>query len=246
MRGPATLDAEQAAAKGQAARDAVIKTSYQHKRGGASLIDSETGRNVLQQAASGVDAKPVALIAHGRTHETVDALSDRRNKFAHRNHSMAGSTALPAAALYGDGGTLQQFAKLEPLEKAAGPRGYRNKRKSTDPGVKIVANLVKNSQGGQLQVGRSRQTKAHAATFTPSATDPHSGDAKEGAANAAPKPASHHKMNPYLDDVDIPASVYGGSRNQQPARVQQQASATKDESPQRAMYSTAADSGFAG
>lgn len=104
MRGPATLDAEQVAARGQLSRDAAIKTSYQHKRGATSLIDSGQARNVLQQAASGIDAKPVALMAQSRNHETVDALSDRRNKFGYRNHSMAGSAGVsPKNVLYGDG-----------------------------------------------------------------------------------------------------------------------------------------------
>ena len=105
MRGPATLDAEQVAARGQASRDAAIKTSYQHKRGaGTSLIDSSQARNVLQQAASGIDAKPVALMAQARNHETVDALPGRRNKFAYRNQSIAGSTVNPATqGLYADG-----------------------------------------------------------------------------------------------------------------------------------------------
>jgi len=64
---------------------------------------------------------------------------------------------------------------------------------------------VKNSHGGQLHLGKSRQAKASLTAAHPRATESHSGDAKEGGASAAPKPASHHKMNPYLDDVEIPA-----------------------------------------
>jgi hypothetical protein len=100
--------------------------------------------------------------------------------------------------------------------------------------------LVKNTHGRTRQAAANRTV----GSYNPLAAEQHSGDAKEGAGKAAPKPASHHKMNPYLDEVDIPANVYANARNHG-ARTQERPSARKDESPQR-VYSTAADSGFAG